>query len=257
MMRLVRAFALAAALLGLLTIVACDGEEGEGTPTTQATTSLASIGDEDEGTLSSEATATPTSVGEEVEGTPASEATAAPTTPAGGAIEMGIDPETTGNTAGTLGTLERCVRVDVPSPAFDGVSDYNIDVYVKGDTQAPQYYDVSLNYSDTSLVNVASPGTAIDIKLPGSFCVSDELPDSDGSFGAGCAHLSGGPGTAGDGTLVRVGLDIDGTKSGVVTFTLNPYPQTDYNSPGCGPDGCDHPVVLGSGTLAINQDCPR
>ena len=252
MTRLLRSFTLAAALLGLLTIAACGGEEEEGTPTTQATTSPTSavVGG---GTPATQATATPTSIGEEGETTPAAGTTAAPTPPEGGAIEMGIDPETTGNTAGTLGTLERCARVDVPSPAFDGVSDYDIDVYVKGDTQAPQYYDVSLNYSDTSLVNVASPGTAIDIKLPGSFCSSDELPDSDGLFTSGCAYLSGGPGTAGDGTLVKVGLDIDGTKSGVVTFSFNPYPQTDYYSLA----GGDHGLTLVSAQLAINQDCPR
>jgi hypothetical protein len=239
MTRLLRSFALAAALLGLLTIVACDGEEGEGTPTTQATTA-------------------PTSVGEEVEGTPASEATAAPTTPAGGAIEIGIDPETTGNTASTLGDVEDCVRVDVPSSGFDGVSDYNIDVVVFGDTQAPQYYDVSLNYSDTSLVNVASPGTAIDIKLPAAFCVTDELPDSDGTFAGGCSYLQGGPGTAGNGTITRIGLDIDGTKSGVVTFTFNDPPLTAYASSGPSPDNPNyHPITLGTGQLAINQDCPR
>jgi hypothetical protein len=247
----------AAALLGLLTIAACGGEEGEGTPTTQATTSPTSIGDEGEDTLSSEATATPTSVGEEGERTPTAEATAAPTTPAGGEIEMGIDPETTGNTASTLGDVEDCVRVDVPSPGFDGVSDYNIDVVVFGDTLAPQTYDSSLNY-DNTLVHVAAPGTDEAIKLPAAFCVSDGLPDSDGTFAAGCAYLSGGPGTAGDGTLTRVGLDIDGTKSGVVTFTLNPAPQTAYGSSGPSPDNAIyHPITLGSGMLAINQDCPR
>jgi hypothetical protein len=167
---------------------------------------------------------------------------------------VGIDVETTGNTASTLGTLERCVRVDVPSAAFDGVSDYNIDVYVKGDTQAPLTYDSNLNY-DNTLVHVAAPGTAIDIKLPGSFCLTDELPDSDGEFYAGCAYVSGGPGTAGDGTLVRVGLDIDGTKSGLVTFTFKPPPQTAYLSIGSNPDY--HPITLGTGQLAINQDCPR
>jgi len=238
MTRLLRSFALAAALLGLLTIVACGGEEGEGTPTTQATT-------------------TATSVGEEGERTPAAEATAVPTTPVGGAIEMGIDPETTGNTANTLGTLERCARVDVTSPSFDDVSDYNIDIVVTGDTDAPFVYDSSLNY-DNTLVHVAAPGTAIDIKLPAAFCVTDGLPDSDGTFTSGCAYLSGGPGTAGDGTITRVGLDIDGTKSGVVTFTFNPPPQTAYASSGPSPDNPNyHPITVGTGQLAINQDCPR
>jgi len=258
MTRLLRSFALAAALLGLLTIAACGGEEEEGTPTTQATTTATGVGEGGGGTPTAQASVAPTSVGEEGEGTPVSEATAVPTTPAGGAIEMGIDPETTGNTATTLGTLERCARVDVPSQGFDGVSDYNIDIVVTGDTLAPQTYDTSLNYSDTSLVHIAAPGTDEAIKLPAAFCLTDVLPDSDGTFGAGCAYLSGGPGTAGDGTLVRVGLDIDGTKSGLVTFTLNPPPQTAYASSGPSPDNAYyHPITLGTGQLAINQDCPR
>ena len=252
MMRLLRSFALAAALLGLLTIVACDGEEGEGTPTTQATTSPTSIGDEDEGTLSSEATATPTSVGEEVEGTPASEATAAPTTPAGGAIEMGIDPETTGNTAGTLGTLERCARVDVPSPGFDGVSDYNIDVYVKGDTQASMAYDASVTY-DQNIVHVAAPGTDVLIKMPEatSMVETGTPPDTDGTFTAGALYFDpAGSSIPGDGVLVRLGLDIGG--SGLVAFTLNQSPLNAYASLlGI------HSLTLVPAQLAINQDCPQ
>jgi len=221
------------------------------------------------------------------------------------AVEMGIDPDTTGNTASTLGTLEPCVRVDVPSPAFDGVSDYNIDVYVKGDTQSPTFYDAGVVYAAVNdgcpaldepetgdeclnsadddeddkandgcpqvgdsgesgeqcggsmgmdddgdvIVHVAAPGTDYDIKLPGSFCLSDALPAGDGTFAAGCSYLSGGPGTAGDGVLVRLGLDIGG--SGLVTFALDPPPRSDYAS-GAG----EHKLTFVSAQLAINQDCP-
>jgi hypothetical protein len=228
-----------------------------------------------------------------------------------GTIEMGIDPETTGNTASTLGTLERCVRVDVPSPAFDGVSDYIIDVYVKGDTQAATAYDASVVYAavndgcpvvadsstvadpetgdqclnsfdddgdDTAndgcpqvgasaesgaecegatgtdddgdaIVHIAPPGTDDLIKMPGAIPMSQGLPDSDGVWPAGAAYMSGGPGTAGDGALVRLGLDIGG--SGVVTFALNPPPYSAYAS-GAGA----HALTLVSAQLAINTDCP-
>jgi len=219
---------------------------------------------------------------------------------------MGIDPETTGNTASTLGTLERCVRVDVPSPAFDGVSDYNIDVYVKGNTQAPAAYDASVVYAavndgcpavddpetgdqclnsadddgDTTandgcpqvgasgesggecegrfdsvdddgdaIVHVAAPGTDTVIKMPGATSLGDTLPDSDGTFAAGALYFSGGPGTAGDGVLMRLGLDIGG--SGVATFTLNPPPRSAYAS-----DAGAHNLTLMSARLAINEDCP-
>jgi hypothetical protein len=170
-----------------------------------------------------------------------------------GIVNYDVDPLTTGNTASTLGTVEECVRFDKAGGGFDGVSDYNIDVVVFGDTQAPDYYDVNLNYSNTSLVHVAASGTDVYIKLPGSFCLSDGLPDSDGTFVAGCSYLAGGPGTAGNGTITRIGLDIDGTATpGVVTFSFNDYPLTDYHSLA----GGDHPVVLGSGQLAINTACP-
>jgi len=174
---------------------------------------------------------------------------------AAGTVNYDVDPLTTGNDANHLGTVEACVRFDKAGGGFDGVSDYNIDVVVFGDTQAPDYYDSNLNY-DQSLVHVAAPGTDRDIKMPDPgtppYCQSDTLPDSNGTFMSACSYLDGvSAGTAGNGTMVRVGLDIDGTKSGVVTFTFNPYPLTDYHSA-----GGDHPVVLGSGQLAINTDCP-
>ena len=227
-----------------------------------------------------------------------------------GTVQAGIDVETTGNTASTLGPLESCVRVDVPNPSFDGVSDYNVDVYAKGDTQAPTAYNVAVVYGaindgcpavadpevgnaclnkldddgDTkindgcpqvgpsaesgvqcdpvlggegdedldAIVHIADPGTNLDIKLPGGLSsFSDVRPDSDSFFGAGSIYATGGPGIAGDGTLVRLGLDIGG--SGLATLTLAPAPYTQYTS-GAG----DHPmeVDLAGSVLAINQDCP-
>ncbi len=229
MTRLLRAFTLAVALLALLAIVACGDDEGEG-PSPPAG-----------------GQGTPTAVGET---TPAAQVTPAPTTAAAPAIEMGIDPETTGNTASTLGTLESCVRVDIPSPAFDGVSDHNIDLYVKGDIQSPVAYDASVTY-DQTIVHVAAPGTDDLIKMPDATRVTSEtVPDSDGTFIAGVIYFEGGPGIAGDGVLVRLGLDIGG--SGVVTFTLSPPPFSAYASV-----AGVHTVELASAQLAINQDCPQ
>jgi len=260
MTRLLRSFALAAALLGLLTNAACGGEEKEGTPTTQAT-------------------ATPTSVGEEGEGTPASEATAAPATPAGGAIEMGIDPETTGNGCGpspagcTLGTIEGCYAVTCPSAqctwngssSFDGTSDYVIDVYIDdpaGSAPAPVVYDAWVNY-DQNIVRIAAPGTDGKIKMPGAdFAGADEnaLPDSDGTFMGGWMFLSSMPNPGvntytGDGPLHRLGLDIGG--SGLVTFTFDEAGSTYLSiGPGGWPDIQTHPLTFKTAQLAINQGCP-
>jgi hypothetical protein len=221
---------------------------------------------------------------------------------------MGIDVDTTGNTASTLGTVESCVRLDVPNPSFDGVSDHSIDVYVKGETEAPVAYDSWLTYAAVNdgcpavgdpetgdaclnsadddgdivindgcpqvgasgesgaqctgdnradddgdaIVHVVAPDTDVLIKLPGAAdLVSETLPNTDGTFAAGVIYLSGGPGIAGDGVLLRLGLDIGA--SGVVTLVLNPPPLSAYAS-----TVGVHSVTLGPiAKLAINQDCPQ
>jgi hypothetical protein len=57
-----------------------------------------------------------------------------------------------------------------------------------------------------------------------------------------------GEGIAGDGTLMRIGLDIGA--SGVVVFSLNGASETAYTS-----DAGSHPITLDSGRLAINDSC--
>jgi hypothetical protein len=175
-----------------------------------------------------------------------------------GAVSFDIDPEITGNGADTLGTVENCYEVTCPSDectwdgssSFDDVSDYVIDVVVSGDTQAPSEYRAWLNY-DEAKVHVADPGVETRIKMPGALNFSETPPDSDGGFDAGALYIMGGPGTAGNGTITRVGLDIGA--SGVVTFSFNASPLTAYVSAASGPDG--HPLVLCTGMLAINQGC--
>jgi len=177
------------------------------------------------------------------------------TAQAQGTVDFDIDPEITGNYAATLGTVEDCYEVTCPSAnctwngssLFDDASDYNIDIVVSGDTQAPTAYYASLNFDPTK-VHIVASGTDDLIKLPGAKSLSGELPDSDGAYAAGALYLMGGPGTEGDGTLVRIGLDIGA--SGVVTFSLNEAPQTEYTS-GAG----IHPITVDSGRLAINDSC--
>ena len=167
-----------------------------------------------------------------------------------GCAAVGAAETVCSNTASTLGTVQDCVRVDNAEVGFDGAADYYVDVVVTGDTETGQYYDVNLNY-DQSLVHIATADLLI--KFPGSTCMGDTpLPDIDGTYAGGCSYLSGGgPGIANDGTIVRLGLDLSNA-SGVVNFSFNGYPLTDYFSK----DGDDHPIVLGSGQLAINTPCP-
>ena len=176
------------------------------------------------------------------------------TAQAHGVVNFDIDPEIAENDADTLGTVEDCYEVTCPSvnctwngsSLFDDVSDYNIDIVVSGDTQAPTMYDVSLNF-DSNKVHIAAPGTNRLIKLPGAFPYGAPLPDRVSPYDAGAEYFVG-EGTEGDGTLVRVGLDIGA--SGVVAFSLNAAPDTAYKS-GAG----SHPITLDSGRLAINDSC--
>ena len=100
-----------------------------------------------------------------------------------------------------------------------------------------------------AIVHVAAPGTDTLIKMPGALTLSDSLPDGDAMFSAGAIYLSGGPGIAGDGALLRLGLDIGG--SGLVTFALNPPPSSVYDS-----QSGRHTPTFVPAQLAINQDCP-
>jgi hypothetical protein len=172
----------------------------------------------------------------------------------GRAIEMGIDPEVTGNSANTLGTVEDCVSVNIPSPAFDGVSDYDIDVYVRGDTQAPIAYDAYVTY-DPDKVHVAAPGTDAAIKFPQAIVFVDDLPDKDGRFVAGAVYLDGRSGVAGDGVLVRLGLDIGA--SGLVALDFDSHPATTAYLSASGEEDIDHPIIRRTAKLAINEDCPQ
>jgi len=171
------------------------------------------------------------------------------TAQAQGTVNFDVDPEVTGNTANTLGVVEDCVRVDVDvSGGFDGSSDYVIDIVVTGDTQAPTAYAASLTYASDK-IHIADPGTDTDIKLQGAVDWSEPRPDSDGTYQASVVYGMGGPGTADDGTITRVGLDIG--SSGLVQFYLIDYPWTYYDS-----IAGSHLITLDDAWLAINEPCP-
>jgi hypothetical protein len=164
-----------------------------------------------------------------------------------GVVNFDIDPDSSGNSATALGTIENCVEITIPTPTFDNTSDYNVDIVAFGDTQAPVDYYTELVYDPTK-VHIADPGTDDLIKMPGALSLSDERPGSDGAHFFGALYVFGDSGTPGDGTLARVGLDIGG--SGLVTFTLSELPS-EYTSP-----AGSHEVRLGIGYLAVNTDCP-
>jgi hypothetical protein len=170
-----------------------------------------------------------------------------------GAIEMGLDMETTGNTAGTLGSVDPCHELASSGTPFDGIPDWTVDVYVTGNTQAPTAYDAWVTY-DRDLAHITDAGTEPLIKLPGAAnFTTDEDPgpikSSDGQLDAGALYLSGGPGIAGNGTILRVGLDINfaaGPDIVALGLAMGAY----------GSAAGVHPTTTRTAQLAINEDCP-
>jgi hypothetical protein len=162
-------------------------------------------------------------------------------------VLMAIDPESTGNSATTLGRTEACVRIDVdPGDFGDGMADHSIDVYVKGNTQAPTTYDAWFYY-EPGLVDPATWNATI--KLPGASAFTSDIA-AVSRFNAGAAYLSaGGSGTAGDGTLVRVNLDVKG--AGLASFNFAFARNAYWSVAGVH----DLTTLSGQLALAINTDC--
>ena len=160
----------------------------------------------------------------------------------GSPVTMGIDPEITGNSADTLGDLEACVRIDVDPEDFDdGVADHTIDVYVSDAEELyPTGYDAWLFY-DSGRVDPVSWDDLI--KLPGAWNGTTKMT---GELNPGAAYLSGGPGIPGDGTLVRIDLDV--ISAGAACFGFG-FAKT-YSSV-----TVVHPAVTRAANLAINTDC--
>ena len=161
-----------------------------------------------------------------------------------GTVNFDIDPDIAGNSANTLGTVESCVRVD-GSAGFDGTADVTIDVVVQGDTQAPKAYDASVVYDPASVDPVSWDGL---IKMPDAL----DFTNKDSLFPklyGGAVYLTGGSGTPGDGTIVRIDLDVDFTTPTVATFRFDPRITGYASAVGA------HPTTEDSARLAINLDC--
>jgi len=167
---------------------------------------------------------------------------------AAGNIDFDIDPDNTGNTASAIGPggVQDCVRIN-GSGGFDGVADVTIDVVVQGDTLKPLAYDAWVIYESAKV----DPVTWNDlIKLPGATPMTTKAPPQ---LNAGALYFAPpGNGIAGNGTLVRINLDVDftqGTGQYVATFSFAKGAYKNSASQA-------HPTTTGIGKLAINRDCP-
>jgi hypothetical protein len=157
-----------------------------------------------------------------------------------GLVDFDIDPDITGNTANTLGAVEECVRLD-GSGGFDGLDDATIDVVVQGDTQALRVYDAWVTYEPTKVDPVSWDEL---IKMPGAAPVTIKRPPQ---LLESAMYGGAGSGTPGDGTIVRIDLDIDFTAPTLARFTFR---VVDYLSL-----AGVHSTTAGTGLLAINQSC--
>jgi hypothetical protein len=157
-----------------------------------------------------------------------------------GLVDFDIDHDITGNTANTLGAVEECVRVD-GSGGFDGLVDATIDVVVQGDTQALRVYDAWVTYEPTKVDPVSWDEL---VKMPGAAPVTIKRPPQL----LGSAMYGGaGSGIPGDGTIVRMNLDIDFTTPTLARFT--------FDIVDCLSLAGMHSTTAGTGLLAINQSC--
>jgi len=175
-----------------------------------------------------------------------------------GCVAVGAAETNCSNSKNVLGETQGCVRVD-GATALDKARDYQIDVVVSGNTSQLFSYDAWVTYDNTR-VNVLDvggvPRSNSTIKNPGAtnFCTDEVTTDARMSISgqANCgASYSGLPGTgwAGDGTILRLSLDIDFTNPGVVTFGFAKGAYIDSA-------GDLHATTTGSGKLAIGVDCP-
>ena len=175
-----------------------------------------------------------------------------------GCVAVGAAETACGNSKNVLGEVQGCVRVD-GATAFDKLRDYQIDAVVSGNTTQLFSYDAWVTY-DNARVNVLDVGGVPKsnplIKNPGAtnFCTDEVSTDARMSISgqANCgASYSALPGTgwAGDGTILRLSLDIDFTNPGVVTFGFAKGQYIDSA-------GDLHATTTGSGKLAIGVDCP-
>jgi hypothetical protein len=187
---------------------------------------------------------------------PANRASANPGVSVG--VDVDIDDNNDGtpdNTATSLGTIQRCMRVE------NGAL-FEIDVYIKEATPLKGFF-LTFNYQGgpngvlkvwDKNANQFKPFLA---SAPGSSVLyfSDDLPDADGYFGTGAIDTAG-PHESGSGVLVRLKLQAVRTGVSPVTLTaVNLWDPTGDPIPPVDPYGYFAGPIL-NGQIAVGMDCP-
>lgn len=165
-----------------------------------------------------------------------------PTTVLAADITLGVDVETAGNDASTLGTIESCKRVNV------GAS-FDVDLYIT-DVSGLRAWEYYLAF-DSTKIHV----TAQDFQMVKGFDASDPVPDSHSPHFLGIGSTSQ---VSGSGVLARVTFQADAAGVGNIAISHDPvWPRLSGNDPigdTTGDGYFDGPLIAGS--VAVGQDCP-
>ena len=127
-------------------------------------------------------------------------------------LELGLDADTSGNSANAIGVRDECVSVA-------SGQEFEVDLVVK-DVPAPIHGPGGISSLNGALLYDPSRISVLDIDggyilgaAGGSVAdISDATPDSDGEFVISLADF-GGPAEHGDGVLARLTLKAEGTGS--------------------------------------------
>ncbi len=172
-------------------------------------------------------------------------------------IEVGIDTDPSGNTASSLGTIQRCISKNVTDPAFD------VDLYVKDVTDLGGW-DVTISYTES----IVKPQNVTDAIILGWFMGTPTglyyAADTEFGLVASAHNFPSGPWHSGSGVLVRINVKAMGNGVSPFNITLNNLdnkdlvslkPQTTvYNGRIAVGEGCD----FDNDGVADDQDkCPE
>ena len=166
-------------------------------------------------------------------------------------VLVGVDADSSGNTATSLGTIDTCRSVS-QGETFD------VDVWVQN---TPQFLGVQndLNYDQAVLRVIDNDDEQLVIAGPGGgpvFSVSEPPPDEDGSYTSIAVDLAA-VGGSGDGVLARVTLEALNTGYSPLSVSGVYLVDVNIESIGDGPDQGDYFDGPFTGAIIwVGQPCP-
>jgi len=175
---------------------------------------------------------------------------------AGAGIELGIDVDTSGNTAASLSTVDTCIEKSSGDPDFD------IDIYINNVLAANPVtgFEGYLNFPD-SIVSISARNTSMFLnQLQGStwLDLSEPLPWPTSPRYLSVVDVGTYPATAeaGSGVLARLTLHIAGPGVGTLSLTDDNGNPTWIVYGNDSPAGVYPGVTVAGAIIAVDQPCP-